>query len=390
MTDPPTISIEGLSIDYVVGAGRFRAVSDVSLDVPRGHVVGIVGETGCGKSTLAQAIPRLLPEPPATIGGGKIMFEGIDLVKIPMWKMPTIRGTGISMIFQEPLNSLNPAFRIYDQVAEAVHIRRLRERGKAGAVKMSGEPEGPFDYSKPATPTLTDAYGGRLLPGGAAAEKIHRAQVERQAGGAPEELRDEVLEYLKLVRINDPETILNLYPHELSGGMRQRIMIAMALCEKPKLLIADEPTSALDVTIQAQVLTLMKELIDEVHTTILFISHDLGVIAETADELGVMYAGKVIEFGPVGELFDHPRHPYTKALLRAAPTRYKSEGPLRSIPGNVPNLSRPPPGCRFHPRCPIAQPNCKVEPGPPLAPVTGGAENHRSACYYQEKVEALP
>ena len=150
-----------------------------------------------------------------------------------------------------------------------------------------------------------------------------------------------------LVRINDPETILNLYPHELSGGMRQRIMIAMALSEKPSLLIADEPTSALDVTIQAQVLTLMKELIQEVNTSILFISHDLGVIAETADELGVMYAGRLVEFGPVAEVFGSPRHPYTKALLRAAPTRYKSDGPLLSIAGNVPNLNRPPPGCRF-------------------------------------------
>ncbi|HTW40609.1 MAG TPA: ABC transporter ATP-binding protein [Thermoplasmata archaeon] len=390
MTDPPTISIQGLSIDYVVGAGRFRAVSDVSLDVPRGHVVGIVGETGCGKSTLAQAIPRLLPEPPATIGGGRILFEGIDLVKIPMWKMPLVRGTGISMIFQEPLNSLNPAFRIYDQVAEAVHIRRLRDQGKAGAARMDKDATGPFDYSKRPAPTLTDAYGGRLLPGGAAAEKIHRTHVEHQAGGDVRELKDEVLDYLKLVRINDPETILNLYPHELSGGMRQRVMIAMALCEKPKLLIADEPTSALDVTIQAQVLTLMKELIQEVNTTILFISHDLGVIAETADELGVMYAGKLVEFGPVGELFDHPKHPYTKALLRAAPTRYKSEGPLRSISGNVPNLSRPPPGCRFHPRCPIAQDNCKVAPGPPLAAVAGASANHTSACFYPNEVEGIP
>ncbi|MGA8542769.1 MAG: ABC transporter ATP-binding protein [Thermoplasmata archaeon] len=387
MTDVPAVSIEGLSIDYVVGAGRFRAVSDVSLEIPTGHVVGIVGETGCGKSTLAQAIPRLLPEPPATIGGGKIVFQGIDLVKVPQWKMPMIRGTGISMIFQEPLNSLNPAFRIYDQVAEAVHIRQVRERGRGGAARP--EP-GPFDYSRPPKPKMGDTLAGRIVPGGAAAEGIHRKQVERQTGGSHEEIRNEVLEYLRLVRINDPETILNLYPHELSGGMRQRIMIAMALCEKPTLLIADEPTSALDVTIQAQVLTLMKELIAEVNTTILFISHDLGVIAETADELGVMYAGKLIEFGPVAELFESPRHPYTKALLRAAPTRYKSEGPLRSIPGNVPNLSRPPPGCRFHPRCPIARPECRVPPGPPLAKVEHGSENHASACYFPDEVAGIP
>jgi len=167
-------------------------------------------------------------------------------------------------------------------------------------------------------------------------------------------------------------------------------MIAMALSEKPSLLIADEPTSALDVTIQAQVLTLMKELIEEVNTSILFISHDLGVIAETADELGVMYAGKLVEFGPIAEVFKSPKHPYTKALLRAAPTRYKSDGPLLSIAGNVPNLSRPPPGCRFHPRCPIARPVCRVDPAPPLALIDGAAPPHRSACHFASEVEAIP
>jgi peptide/nickel transport system ATP-binding protein len=381
------VSIEGLSIDYVIGAGRFRAVSDVSLEVPRGHVVGIVGETGCGKSTLAQAIPRLLPEPPATIGGGRILFEGIDLVQVPRWKMPAIRGTGINMIFQEPLNSLNPAFRVYDQVAEAVRIRQVREAGHAGAARA--EP-GPFDYSRRPNPTAAEAWSGKVVPGGAVPEVVHRRQVDRQSGLSRADLRQEVLDYLRLVRINDPETILDLYPHELSGGMRQRIMIAMALSEKPSLLIADEPTSALDVTIQAQVLTLMKELIEEVNTSILFISHDLGVIAETADELGVMYAGKLVEFGPVGEIFESPRHPYTKALLRAAPTRYKTDGPLLSIAGNVPNLARPPPGCRYHPRCPIARPVCRTEPGPPLVTVAGAGPNHRSACHFAAEVPQIP
>jgi len=386
MTDA-VVSIEGLSIDYVVGAGRFRAVSDVTLEVPRGHVVGIVGETGCGKSTLAQAIPRLLPEPPATIGGGRIVFEGIDLVKVPLWKMPQIRGTGINMIFQEPLNSLNPAFRIYDQVAEAVHIRHVREGGRGNVVRSES---GPFDYSRRADPKASDAWAGKVVPGGGAQDAVRRKEVERHSGFTHEDLRKEVLDYLRLVRINDPETILDLYPHELSGGMRQRIMIAMALSEKPSLLIADEPTSALDVTIQAQVLTLMKELIEEVNTSILFISHDLGVIAETADELGVMYAGKLVEFGPVAEVFASPRHPYTKVLLRAAPTRYKSDGPLLSIPGNVPNLNRPPPGCRFHPRCPIARPVCKVEPGPPLLGVAGASATHTSACHFAAEVPQIP
>jgi peptide/nickel transport system ATP-binding protein len=380
MTDS-AVSIEGLSIDYVVGAGRFHAVSDVSLEVPTGHVVGIVGETGCGKSTLAQAIPRLLPEPPATIGSGRIVFRGMDLVKIPLWKMPALRGTGIAMIFQEPLNSLNPAFRVYDQLVEAVRIRRRREA--AGRVVDRRE-NPPFDYSRPTVPGAAEVLSRPFVPAGATAAAM------RKVGEHHPELRGEVLDSLRLVRISDPETILNLYPHELSGGMRQRVMIAMALSEKPTLLIADEPTSALDVTIQAQVLTLMKDLIEEVQTSILFISHDLGVIAEMADEVGVMYAGRLVEFGPVAELFDAPRHPYTKALLRASPTRYKSDGPLATIAGAVPNLAHPPGGCRFHPRCPIPRPVCRVDPPPPPRPADGQASSHCSACHFAQEVASLP
>ncbi len=385
MTDP-VLDIQHLEITYTVGAGTFYAVSDVSLKIYPRQVVGIVGETGCGKSTLAQAIPRLLPEPPASIGSGKIVFRGTDLVQVAKRKLPMVRGTGIAMIFQEPLNSLNPAYRVFDQIAESIRIRHYREMGW---VKSFQGGEVPFDYSKPA---LTTSVGGALtrsiVPDGAIEEAVRDRLRTRS------EYREEVLRYLRLVRINDPETILNLYPHELSGGMRQRIMIAMALSEKPSLLIADEPTSALDVTIQAQVLTLMKELIDEVDAAILFISHDLGVIAETADEIGVMYAGRLVEYGPVAEVFRSPRHPYTKALLRAAPSRYKSDGPLSTIPGSVPNLSRPPPGCRFHPRCGLARPVCRGEP-PPLAPVDGAAETegrgvHRSACYFAEEVPGLP
>jgi peptide/nickel transport system ATP-binding protein len=383
MTDP-VLDIEHLEITYTVGAGTFYAVSDVSLKIHPGQVVGIVGETGCGKSTLAQAIPRLLPEPPASIGAGKIVFRGTDLVKVPRRQLPMVRGTGIGMIFQEPLNSLNPAFRVFDQLAESIRIRHYREMGW---VKSFQGGDRPFDYSKPpVTATVGGALVRSIVPDGAL-EEAARDRLRTRS-----EFRAEVLEYLRLVRINDPETILNLYPHELSGGMRQRIMIAMALSEKPSLLIADEPTSALDVTIQAQVLTLMKELIEEVDAAILFISHDLGVIAETADEVGVMYAGRIVEYGPVAEIFRSPRHPYTKALLRAAPARYKSEGPLSTISGSVPNLSRPPPGCRFHPRCPLARDRCRGEP-PPLAPVAGSGDGpgaHRSACYFAEEVPGLP
>jgi peptide/nickel transport system ATP-binding protein len=388
MTDP-LLEVEHLDITYTVGAGTFRAVSDVSLRIYPRQVIGIVGETGCGKSTLAQAIPRLLPEPPATIGSGRIVFRGTDLVKVSKRQMPMVRGTGIAMIFQEPLNSLNPSYRVFDQLAESIRIRHYREMGWVKS--FQGGDEAPFDYSKPAAPT-TATVGGALtrsiVPDGAL-EEAARDRLRTRS-----EFREEVLRYLRLVRINDPETILNLYPHELSGGMRQRIMIAMALSEKPSLLIADEPTSALDVTIQAQVLTLMKELIEEVDAAILFISHDLGVIAETADEVGVMYAGRIIEYGPVAEIFRSPRHPYTKALLRAAPARYKSEGPLSTIPGSVPNLSRPPPGCRFHPRCVLAKDVCRGE-APPLAPVDGATDPnargvHRSACYFSAEVPNLP
>ena len=383
MTDP-ILKVEGLTVDYDIGAGRFHAVTDVSFEVNPGRVVGIVGETGCGKSTLAKTIPRLLPEPPAQVRAGKILFHGTDLAKVPKWKLPMVRGTGIGMIFQEPLNSLNPSFRIYDQIAEAVQIRHFRE---SGVVPWFQPKLNAFDYSKPTAAAPEGGLAKSIVPGGMTEEATRRAQ--RARGN----FKEDVLEFLRLVRINDPETILDLYPHELSGGMRQRVMIATALSEKPSLLIADEPTSALDVTIQAQVLTLMKELIDEVHASILFISHDLGVIAETADDLGVMYAGRLVEFGPVGEVFENPHHPYTKALLRAAPNRYKSEGPLNSIAGAVPNLSRPPAGCRFHPRCPIAQAVCRVEPSPPLALVSSGGAGpsaHRSACHFADRVPGLP
>ena len=384
MTDP-VIEVEHLSITYTVGAGVFQAVSDVSLSIEPGRVVGIVGETGCGKSTLAQAIPRLLPEPPATIGSGRIVFRGTDLVKVPKRQLPMVRGTGIGMIFQEPLNSLNPAFRVYDQIAESVQIRHWREMGWVRSFQGGDKP---FDYSKPPIQaSVSGALARPFVPTEGAAGDAVRKKIQTRS-----DLREEVLGYLRLVRINDPETILDLYPHELSGGMRQRIMIAMALSQKPSLLIADEPTSALDVTIQAQVLTLMKELMDEIHTSILFISHDLGVIAEIADQVGVMYAGALVEFGPVADVFESPRHPYTKALLRSIPRTYQRDGALPTLPGSVPNLSRLPDGCAFAPRCPIARPECSAEPGPALAAPVGSPRLHSnaSACHFASEVEALP
>jgi oligopeptide/dipeptide ABC transporter ATP-binding protein len=287
------------------------------------------------------------------------------------------------MIFQEPLNSLNPAFRVFDQIAEAIQIRHWREMG---VIPVFHPGPTPWDYTHRPLPEPSDVLSHGVIPG-VAKDAVSRRLVSRS------DYRREVLEYLRLVRINDPETILNLYPHELSGGMRQRIMIAMALSAKPALLIADEPTSALDVTIQAQVLTLMKELIDEVSASILYISHDLGVVAETADDLGVMYAGRLVEFGPVADIFERPRHPYTKSLLRSIPTRYKTDWPMPTIPGSVPNLSQLPRGCRFHPRCALARPICAREPPPPLRVVgeaAGSGTPHQSACHFAEEVESQP
>ncbi len=377
----PLLRIEDLTVDYEVGAGTFHALQDVSFEMPPGRVAGIVGETGCGKSTLAHAIPRLLREPPARIRRGKIWFRGIDLLALPKWKLPLARGTAVSMIFQEPINSLNPAYRVYDQLVEAVRIRKMRETGRSPVLFTDAQPH---DYSRTPAPKASEVLKRPFAP------SLPRGKMRRPAGFSRDELRSDVLEYLRLVRINDPETILNLYPHELSGGMRQRIMIAMALSEKPSLLIADEPTSALDITIQAQVLTLMKELMEEVRTSILFISHDLGVIAEMADDVGVMYAGHLVEFGPVDEVYSSPRHPYTKALLRSVPKQYKDQGPLPSLPGSVPNLSNLPTGCTFHPRCPLAQNLCAREPGPPLEPAKGArSSDHKAACYFSEEVASL-
>jgi oligopeptide/dipeptide ABC transporter ATP-binding protein len=395
MTEP-VLSVEHLSVDYVIGSGTFHALQHVSFAMAPGEVVGIVGETGCGKSTLGHAIPRLLPEPPARVRSGTITYRGVDLLSVPKWQVPMVRGTGIGMIFQEPINSLDPSYRIYRQIAEAIRVRRLRESGRA--MTFVGGPK-PFDYSKPPRPSTAEALSHPFLPnlpgpsGGSTGASLPDLPVGATGATSEERrsIRDEVLEYLRLVRINDPETILDRYPHELSGGMRQRVMIATALSARPELLIADEPTSALDVTIQAQVLTLMKELIDEVHTSILFISHDLGVIAEMADRVGVMYAGRMVELGPVAEVFERPRHPYTKGLLRSLPTGYQDDGPLSSLPGSVPNLSRLPTGCAFAARCGFAQSVCRDDPPPALLGPGGSPDAvHRAACHFAEEVVGLP
>lgn len=357
------LRIRDLQICYNTPSGSVRAVNHIDLDIAKGEVLGIVGETGCGKSTLAHSIPRLLPEPPAEVESGKILFERTDILDLSKKEVPKYRGTGIAMIFQEPINSLNPSYRIFDQVVEAIKIRKTREAGIEAASVIE-----PHDYSYPAPQV---AHPLRQATATTKRNRFGDVEFNRK------ELRDEVVNFLSMVRINDPEHILRLYPHELSGGMRQRVMIAIALSERPKLMIADEPTSALDVTIQAQVLSLMKDLIEEVKTSFLFISHDLGVVAEIADRIGVMYAGNIVEIGRAEDVFNNPSHPYTQSLLKSFPHGYKTDGRLPTLKGSVPNLMKLPSGCPFRTRCEMAMEICATSM--PESVDTGNG--HVVACY---------
>jgi peptide/nickel transport system ATP-binding protein len=296
----PLLEIRNLVTAFHTPAGRVPAVDGVSLTVERGTTLGLVGESGCGKSVTAMSVLGLVAAP-GVVESGEILLDGpggsIDLVGLPEPRLRGIRGGRIGMIFQEPMTSLNPVFTIGDQVAEAVMLHRGAGRATA---------------------------------------------------------RARALEMLRLVRIADPEQRLDEYPHQLSGGMRQRVMIAMALACEPDLVIADEPTTALDVTIQAQILELLADLRRRLGTAILLITHDLGVVAETCDEVAVMYAGRIVERAPAAELFAHPRHPYTIGLLAARP-RPGGRDPLVTIPGAVPHPQAFPAGCRFHPRCAFAR-----------------------------------
>ena len=280
-----------------------RAVDGVTLSVRPGEMLGLVGESGCGKTVTALSILRLVPDPPGRIVGGTISFEGRDLVRLPEEEIRKIRGCAISMIFQEPMTSLNPVFTVGEQVAEGI--------------------------------------------------RQHQKVSRREAW-------DQAVEVLKRVKISDPARRAREYPHQLSGGMRQRVMIAIALALRPKLLIADEPTTALDVTIQAQILELLLGLQEEMKMAVMLITHDLGVIAETADRVVVMYAGRVVEEASVKELFDNPLHPYTQGLMESLPRLEtgKARRRLRAIPGLVPNLLQLPTGCKFAPRCPKVVEQC--------------------------------
>src|SRR5881227_3720018 len=311
-SEPTVLDVKGLQTVFFTNSGLFKAVDDVSFHVRRGETLAIVGESGCGKSVTALSIMRLVPDPPGRIVGGSVMLEGTDLLDLDEDEMREIRGNRISMIFQEPMTSLNPVMRIGDQIAEAV--------------------------------------------------RLHRAMPKREA-------QDIAVEMLRLVRIPESARRAREYPHQLSGGMRQRAMIAMALACRPALLIADEPTTALDVTIQAQILALVLELQQELGMGLILITHDLGVVAQTAQRVIVMYAGRKVEEASVDSLFANPRHPYTGGLMASIPAVPSSgenkDARLAEIPGTVPSLTRLPKGCAFAPRCPLAIKRC--EEYPPLA-----------------------
>jgi len=324
MSEPePVLRIDDLTVAFETIEGKYSALNGVNLEIKPSEIMGLVGESGCGKSSLALAVIGLLPVPPAKILHGNITFKGNDIVKYTERAVEKVRGTGISMVFQEPLTSLNPLFTVGDQITEAITVRLQREN--ATYTKKTAQAEG--------------------------------------------------IAWLRKVGIPDPEGAFHRYPHELSGGMRQRVMIAMALSASPSLMIADEPTSALDVTTQAQILKLTRKLVEEVKASVLFITHDLAVIAQIADRIAVMYTGMVVEEGTAIDIFEKPLHPYTQALLASFPGKESINEPLKVIPGQVPNLTRIPQGCPFHPRCSYAKEECRTE-RPRMKEVSG----HKVAC----------
>ncbi|MEF2966454.1 ABC transporter ATP-binding protein [Paenibacillus sp. M1] len=322
----PVLQIQNLRTSFFTDRGEVPAVDGVNLTVNPGEVLGVVGESGCGKSVTSLSVLKLIPEPPGKIVGGSILFKGEDLVPLKEREMRRIRGNSISMIFQEPMTSLNPLFTVGEQIGEAIRLHR--ELGRKDA-------------------------------------RVHTVEMLRKVG------------------IPRPESVLDEYPHQLSGGMRQRVMIAMAISCSPELLIADEPTTALDVTIQAQILDLIRRLNEENGTAVMLITHDLGVVAEMCHRVAVMYAGKVVEEGPVREIFKNPLHPYTQGLIQSVPRMNEQRPRLFSIPGNVPVLHAGMKGCRFADRCPHAMPLC-LEQLPELREY-GAA--HSCRCWLHESQE---
>ena len=318
--------LDDLKTYFHTSEGTYKAVDGVSFAIAKGQTLGVVGESGCGKSVTSLSIMRLIQSPPGKIEGGKIYFKGQDVLTLSDREMRKIRGNKISMIFQEPMTSLNPVFTIGDQIGEVF--------------------------------------------------RVHRGMNKRES-------IQEAVRMLELVRIPSAAQRVREYPHQMSGGMRQRVMIAMALACNPDLLIADEPTTALDVTVQAQILNLMEELKEQFGSSIMMITHDLGVIAEISDFVAVMYAGQVVEYGDVKTLFREPLHPYTLGLLKSIPRidEIREQKKLYSIEGNVPDPSLHPAGCRFHPRCPFATVEC-TQAVPPLFEASPG---HTVRCIHWDR-----
>ncbi|AWR96273.1 ATP-binding cassette domain-containing protein [Acidianus sulfidivorans JP7] len=321
------LSIKNLSVGYKTLIGKFRVLNDVSFDVEEGEIIGIVGESGSGKSTLGHAIIRLLP-PNSYIEKGEIIFDGKNIVALPEAEMSNVRGTGITMIFQNPLNSLNPVKTIEYQLFEALKVKMSRDGKK---------------------------------------------NIDEK------EAREIIINTVKDVRLPDPADIIKKYPHQLSGGQVQRVVIAMALILKPKVLIADEPTSALDVTIQAQIVKLFKQLREEEKVSILFISHDISLVYAITDRLLVMYAGRIMEDGNIEEVIKNPMHPYTQGLINSIPTISKNKGELKVIEGSPPSFLALPLGCKFNPRCNKVMEVCRKEE-PKLEEIKG----RRVRCWLYE------
>jgi oligopeptide/dipeptide ABC transporter ATP-binding protein len=340
MPNGTLLEVLGLTVKYRSRVKEITALNNVYLSMQPAQIVAVVGESGCGKSTLGLSIIKLLQRPPAEIESGQILFHGKDLLRLKDKEMTRLRGTSISMIFQEPMSSLDPVYTVGTQIEEAIGIRE----GRVGRKDY-----GPFPRRNPELRKGTDGGLTRLLG------------VQLPTSRREYAYSEEIIDVLKRVQIADPDRVLNKYPHELSGGMVQRVMIAQTLVEKPSLLIADEPTSAIDVTTQAQVLKLMQELRTEIGSSILLVTHDLAVAAQVADRIAVMYAGELVELADVRELFEDPLHPYTEGLLKSLPRQYRDEGRLEAIAGDVPDLKSPPPGCRFYPRCKYALDRCHME-----------------------------
>jgi len=322
----PLLSVRGLKTYFFTDAGVARAVDGVFFNIPPGKTVALVGESGCGKSVTALSIMRLIPSPPGRVVAGEVLLDGRNILDMPEPEIRSLRGNQISMIFQEPMTSLNPVFRVGNQIAAVLELHR----------------------------------------------KLGREQAFAQT-----------IALLEQVGIPSPAERVGDYPHQMSGGMRQRVMIAMALACDPVLLIADEPTTALDVTIQAQILELLRTLQQQRNMSMLLITHDLGVVAETADEVAVMYAGKIVEQAPVAELFARPQHPYTVGLFKSLPQIHKGGERLHVIAGRVPAATEFPTGCRFHPRCPYRMEVC-IGNEPPLDPV---GPSHLAACWLHDQEE---